>query len=407
MSRKPESAYDVIVAGGGAGGVGAALGAAQEGGRVLLVEKYGFLGGAATNAQVLAYCGFFQQGPEPVKAVGGVADLVLDELRRLGLDCNPFCSPTTRNWIILLEPEAVKLALDRVLLAHGVDVLLHTRVAAVTRTAERLQSVTLAGMEGRRRVPAESFVDATGNADLSLLAGLACRIGGSDGRLQAISAPIRIGGRDPAVEIDRDAIIAAFRRYNRDGAYPSSRDDGGIFTIVPRTGEMWWMMFDHPLPEFSSASFTRAEQAARAAAHDYVAILREHVPGFENAFLVQTGPQIGVREGRHPPARYELTGEDLASGRRRPDGVARAAWPMEDHSVAGKPVYRSIGGDGFADIPLDCLRAKGLDNLYFAGRTIGADDMAYASIRVMGTAFATGEAAGRHAAGKKATGTIP
>lgn len=95
MSRMPESTHDVIVAGGGAGGVGAALGAKAEGAKVLLVEKYGFLGGAATNAQVLAYCGFFLQGKDPIKVVGGVADLVLDELRRLGLDCNPFRSPTT------------------------------------------------------------------------------------------------------------------------------------------------------------------------------------------------------------------------------------------------------------------------------------------------------------------------
>ena len=69
----------------------------------------------------------------------------------------------------------------------------------------------------------------------------------------------------------------------------------------------------------------------------------------------------------------------------------------EDHSIPGKPTYHSVGGDGFADIPLDCLRAKGLDNVFYAGRLIGADDMAYGSIRVMGTAFATGEAAGRAA----------
>jgi hypothetical protein len=86
--------------------------------------------------------------------------------------------------------------------------------------------------------------------------------------------------------------------------------------------------------------------------------------------------------------------------------VARAAWPIEDHAVPGKPVYESIGGAGYADIPLDCLRAKGLDNLYYAGRTIGADAAAYASVRVMGTAFATGEAAGRAAAQSAQSGAI-
>ena len=393
---KPECEYDVVVAGGGAGGVGAALGAAQEGARVLLVEKYGFLGGAATTSQVLAYCGFFQQGPEPIKAVEGAADLVLDELRKLGLDCAPFSSPTTLNWIILLEPEAVKLALDRVLAAHGVEVLLHTRIAAATRTADKIQSVTLAGMDGRTRVSAESFVDATGDANLSLVAGVPCRTGNVEGKLQAISAPIRIGGRDQSIPIDRDAIIAAFKTYK--GDWPSARDDGGIFTIVPNTGEMWWMMFDHPMDDLSSASFSHAERASREAAYDYAALLRAHVPGFQNAYVVQTGPQIGIRESRHPAARYELTFEDIATGRQREDGVAKAAWPMEDHTVPGKPVYTPVGGAGWASIPLDALRAKGIDNLYFAGRTIGADPRAYASIRVMGTAFATGDAAGRAAA---------
>lgn len=397
MSRRPESDYDVIVAGGGAGGVGAALGATQNGAKVLLVEKYGFLGGAATTSNVLAYCGFFQQGETPIKAVGGVADLVLDEMRGLGLDCDPFCSPTTQNWIILLEPEAVKLALDRVLTKSGVDVLLHTRVAAVGRTADRIDSVTLAGMDGRRRIAAEAFVDATGDANLSLLAGLDCRIGNDQGHLQAISAPVLVGGRDRSVPIDRYAVIAGFDAYNKTGRYPAARTDGGIFTEVPRSGQMWWMMFDHAMADLSSESFTKAEQAAREAAHDYVRVLRDHVPGFQNAYLASTGPQIGIRESRHPPARYDLTAEDLLTGRQRPDGVAKAVWPIEDHTIPGKPAYSSIGGEGYADIPLDCLRAKGLENVYYAGRLIGADPIAYGSIRVMGTAFATGEAAGRAA----------
>jgi hypothetical protein len=321
----------------------------------------------------------------------------LDELRALAVDCDPFCSPTTLNWIILLEPEAVKLALDRVLINAGVDVLLHTRVAAVARTADRIQSVTLAGMDGRMRITAEAFVDATGDANLAMLAGLECRVGNDRGHLQAVSGPIRIGGRDLSVPIDRAALIEGFEVYNQSGKYPSARTDGGIFTTVPRTGEMWWMMFDHAMVDLSSESFTKAEQAARGAAHDYVEILRRHVPGFQHAYLTSTGPQIGVRESRHPPARYDITGEDLLIGRQRSDSVARAAWPIEDHSIAGKPVYHSLGGDGFADIPLDCMRAKGLDNVFYAGRLIGADDKAYGSIRVMGTAFATGEAAGRAA----------
>ncbi len=399
MSRRPEAQYDVLVAGGGAGGVGAALGAARAGAKVLLVEKYGFLGGAATAAQVLAYCGFFQQGAEPVPAVAGAGSLVLDQLRRLGLKAAPHRSETTGNWIILLDPEAVKLALDRVLLDHGVKVLLHTRVAAVARTATALEAATLAGMDGRTRVAAEQFIDATGDANLSLVAGLECRVGDGEGRLQAASAPIRIGGLAPDLQIDRQAIIAALADYTaQGGAWPVLRGDGGIYTRVPGSTDLWWMIIDVEMPNLSSDSFTRAEQALRAAAQDYVGVLRDRVPGFERAYLIQTGPQIGIRESRHPPARYTLTGQDLLNGRKCQDGVARAAWPMESHDTPGRPIYRPIGGAGYAHVPLDALRAAKLDNLWLAGRAIGADAAAYASIRVMGTSFATGEAAGMAAA---------
>mgnify|MGYP003994551269 CR=1 FL=1 len=112
-------------------------------------------------------------------------------------------------------------------------------------------------------------------------------------------------------------------------------------------------------------------------------------------------PRRQAQPRRHPAARYELTYEDIATGRQRADGVAKAAWPMEDHTIPGRPIYTPVGGEGWASIPLDALRAKDIDNLYFAGRTIGADPRAYASIRVMGTAFATGDAAGRAAAQKQ------
>lgn len=393
-NRGAEPDYDVVVAGGGAGGVGAALGASRAGARTCLVEKYGFLGGAATTSLVCGYCGFFQQGQQPVPAVAGAGDLVLEELRRLGVDCRPFYVETSGNWIIVLEPERVKLALDRVLAAHGVDVLLHTQVAAVARTDVRIEAVTLEGVEGRFHVAAEAFVDATGDANLSRLADVAIRTGDGRGRFQKASAPIRVGGISPDVKIDRAAIAAAIETYNPTGKYPVARTNGGAYTRLPGGGEMWWMIIDLPLTDLSSRTFSRAERSMRAMAQEYVDLLRQKVPGFENAYLVQTGPQIGVRESRHPAARCELTADDLLTGRQREDGVARAAWPAEVHGEAGEPIFRSIGGVGYAHVPLDALRAKDVGNLYFAGRVIGADPVAYASVRVMGTAFATGEAAG-------------
>lgn len=398
MTRRVEADYDVVVCGAGAAGIGAAVGAAKTGARVCLVEKYGFLGGAATNAQVLAYCGLFQQGQTPVRAVAGVGQEVVSELKKHRLDGEAFRSETTGNWIVLLDPEVLKFALDRVVLAHGIDVKLHTRLAAVSRTGERIEAVTLAGMDGRSHVVADSFVDASGDANLAMLAGIDCRIGDEEGRLQALTMPLRIGGIAPNLHIDRAALSDVIAGYNQDGRYPIARTDGGIIIRLPLSQDMWWMTVDLDFADLTSDSFTEAEMAGRARAHDYVDMLRRRMPGFENAYLVATGPQVGVRETRHPEARYEITREDVLQGRQREDGIARAAWPIELHGEAGKPVYHPIGGPGFFHVPYDAIRAKGIANLWYGGRVIGADPHAYGSIRVMGTAFATGQAAGVAAA---------
>ena len=399
MSRRVGAEYDVLVCGGGAAGVGAAIGAAQAGARVCLVEKYGFLGGAATNSQVLAYCGLYQQGPAPIAAVGGVARLLADELRGLGLSADPIRSETTGNWIVMIDPEILKLALDRLVGGHGIDLLLHTRVAAANRTGAALEGVTLAGMDGRQHVLAEAFVDASGDANLAMVAGVPCHVGDAEGRLQAVTMPLRIGGVAPGLAIDRARLQAVIAEYNASGgAYPIHRTDGGIIVRLPRSADIWWMTVDLAMTDLSSRSFTRAELAGRAMAHDYIALLRRAMPGFEDAYLVATGPQVGIRETRHPHARLVLTGADVAAGRRHPDGIARAAWPIELHGEAGRPIYTPVGGEGFFHVPYDSIRAAAIENLWYGGRVIGADRDAYGSVRVMGTAFATGQAAGVAAA---------
>lgn len=393
-----ETNYDLIVCGGGSAGVAAAIGAAKEGAKVCLIEKYGFLGGAATNSQVLAYCGFYQQGTTPVRAVSGVADEIVSELKKHGLDGKPFCSELTGNWIILLDPEVLKYALDNIIKKYGIDLRLHTRVAAVMRTGQSIEGVTIAGMGGRERLFARSYVDASGDANLAMLTGLECRVGDYEQRIQAATMPVRIGGISPNTEIDRQSLQKMIADYNVNGRLPILRTDGGIYTRLPISSDMWWMTIDLELKDLDSVSFTKAEVDGREMAFEYLELLREKMPGFEKAYITSTGPQVGVRETRHPQSRYELTEEDALNGRQRADGIGRAAWPMEVHKEAGKPCYTSIGGEGYFHVPYDSIRAKGVDNLWYAGRVIGADPETYGSIRVMGTAFATGQAAGAAAA---------
>lgn len=388
--------YDVVVVGAGAGGIAAAVGAARAGARTLLVERYGFMGGAATNAQVLAYCGFFLRGDKARQAVMGVGQELLLELKTIGVDVAPTVSKSG-YWIIMLDPEATKLAFDRLARRNAVDVCLHTRLAGAKVEDGRIRAIQIIDHSGTTTVEASAFVDASGEATLATLAGVPLSQPGGDAHLQPASLPVRIGGVPDDVVFDRVLMAELIREHNETAAVPILRADGGVVSRIPLTNDIWWMAIDLDTDGITGESLTAAEFKARELAWRNLEVLRRH-PGFEKAYLVSTGPQIGIRETRRPSSRADASEADGIAGQRYADAVARAAWPMEVHEAPGRARFIDIGGEGFFDIRAGAIEAAGLRNLCLAGRVIGADPGAYGSVRVMGTAFATGHAAGVSAA---------
>lgn len=396
----PGERYDVVVAGGGAAGVAAAVGAARLGARTLLIERYGFLGGAATNALVLSYCGFYTGGTAdaaPVRTVGGVGwDLML-RLRAMGFGIDPVRSKSG-NQIIMIDTEALKVAFDRLVLSVPIALQFHTRLVAAHRADDRITAVTVADHRGLHDIEASAFVDATGEAGLSAFAGVPMRQpGGPGAHLQPASLPVRIDGVPPEVVFDRALMTRLVAEYNATAELPIPRADGGVVMRLPVSGDIWWMTVDLDTDGISGSDLARAETSAREQAWRFLEVLRRH-PGFERAHLAATGPQLGIRESRRPFSRQDLTGDDGLHGRRSDEGIARASWPMEVHLAPGRQRFVPIGGAGFFDVPHAALQAQGVANLRLGGRVIGADAEAYGSVRVMGTAFATGHAAGVSAA---------
>jgi len=145
-------------------------------------------------------------------------------------------------------------------------------------------------------------------------------------------------------------------------------------------------------------SFTRAEMLGRKQAWTYLEVLRG-LKGWESAYLVSTGPEFGTRESRHIESRGQLTWQAVTEGRRYDDCIALGAWGVEWHdrkTFESSFIYPP--DKGVFDIPLSCLQSRDISNLFAAGRVVDADQKAGASVRVMGTAFATGQAAGVAAA---------
>lgn len=389
--------FDVVVVGGGAGGVAAALGAARLGARTALIERYGFLGGAATNAQVLSYCGFHIRGEPAREAVGGVGREVIRGLRTYGISGAPVIAPSG-NWIIMLNPEAVKAILDDLLLQAGVAVRLHALVVDAVRRGNRIEAVVAADHAGRRELAASCFVDASGEGDLSHQAGARMAWSKADGYgRHSASFCGRIGGIPRGVTFDRERLAELIAGDNAPKGNLVLRASGGVLMRLPDNDDVWWMGIDVVTDGLSSVDLSAAERESRALAWRFVRLLRRH-PGCENATLNATGPQIGIRETRHPVARLMISEQDAAIGKRSDTSIARAAWSLENHDTLGKPVHIPVGGEGFFDVPAAALQAADLDNLWLGGRLIGCDRTAYGSVRVMGTSFATGQAAGVSAA---------
>lgn len=392
-----EESWDVIVAGGGSAGVAAACGAAQAGAKVLLVERAGFLGGAATLGHVLAWCGFYPQiaGAQPDPVVGGVGRQALDALADLGMEVAPYFS-ASGNWPIRLNAEATKLALDRVVRNSGARAMFHADLVRAHVSGGRVEAVELRDPRGVRTLRAAAFVEATGDAELAFAAGASpCPL--HQGPPQAASLPVQISGVAPGAPMDKPARAQALTAIDRRIGRAEVRADGGILTTLPGSPDLWWLAIDAETNGLDAEDLTAAEQDARALAWRAVAALRA-IPGYEGAQVAATGPKIGLRESRHAASLAPLREATLLEGVRPADSIALGGWPMEIIHAPGRAEYRRIGGDGIYGIPLGALRSADLSNLWLAGRCIGADPAAYASVRVMGTAFATGQAAGVAAA---------
>jgi len=393
----PQSKHDVIVVGGGPGGCGAAVAASRLGAKVLLIERYGFLGGMATAGLVNPFMPYSIEG-QPI--IEGIFAEVLRELEsRGGLHENK----------ATFDEEVLKVVLDDMVTEVGCDLLLHAWLADAQTEDGRVKAVEVETKSGRLTLEGDIFIEATGDGDLATRAGATVEHGrDEDGLAQPMTLCFRVGGVDAERMPERKAINELYSKAREAGEVECPRDNVLFFPSV----HPGFIHFNTTRVVRRKAvdawDLTAAETEARRQMHQIVAFLKKHVTGFENAYLSHSAAQIGVRESRRVMGDYVLTADDVLSARKFDDAVARCNYPLDIHNPSGSgTVIKHVPAGMSYEIPYRCLLPRGLENVLVASRCISATHEAHGSLRVMPPVMAIGEAAGTAAALAQRHGVRP
>ncbi|MFH5925047.1 FAD-dependent oxidoreductase [Roseomonas sp. SXEYE001] len=390
---------DILVVGGGMAGTVAAIAAARAGADVLLVERFGFLGGAATAAAVGQFVGWETRSGR--RMVGGIAEEIVQRLQVIdGSDGHSHFIMSTGHRMdrVCYDPELLKPVLDTMAAEAGVRLLFHSALLGVDRQGETINAVRILTKAGPWAIRAKVVIDASGDLDLLASAGAEFLPLGEGQSMQPATAMFRFGPIDlETFEAIPGAELAALARKGVEegrlarAALHASRIEG--------TRDAWFnisrLAFDATDPLALSAAEVEGRRQALAAA----AFLAECVPGCAGGRLVATAPVVGVRESRRMAGRHLLTEAELHAGTPFPDRIAWGAYPMDIHPPKGAGLhFEEFGADHAYAIPFGSLVPRGFGNVLVAGRGISATHKAHAAIRVMPIVMAIGQAAGLAAA---------
>lgn len=398
--------YDVVVLGGGPAGIAAAAASARLGRSTLLVESYGFLGGMGTAAGVTNFCGLHANVYGHIQqVVHGVADDLLAGIRAL----NGLSEPHVILGKIAAQAydnAAFKVAADNLVLGSGAQLLFHAHLVGVLmHSPSEIRAALIETKSGRYALLAKTFIDCTGDGDLAAQAGAPFEKGTSARDMMYPSTMFRVNGVDAKVAGD------AYDRFGHlmDEAERSGRKFPRKTPIIrPQKNPAEWRANvtqlanadGHPVDGTDAAQLSDAEVEGRRQIVDFFQFLRESAPGFENSYILEIAPQVGVRETRRVVGEYQLTEDDVLQCASFEDSIGVNGWMIEEH-VAGNISFRwqdIPNCRGFNHLPYRILLPQRVDNLLVAGRCASMTHMGQAAARVSGGCFVMGQAAGTAAA---------
>ncbi|WP_224741346.1 FAD-dependent oxidoreductase [Bradyrhizobium sp. 2S1] len=378
------------------------------------IERYGFLGGMGTAAGVTNFCGLHANiFGEMHRVVQGIASDLLARIDRLG----GLNAPHLILGKILAQAydtAAYKIAADDLLAHHKVDILFHALGAGVVMDGARIRALMVETKAGRQAVLAGIFIDCSGDGDLAVWAGAPYEVGDNQGGMLYPSMMFRLNGIDPAKAGDAwRTIPALMAEAEAAGTHKFPRKSA---IVRPQKSQIEWRVNFTQVTRSDGGAIsgidpddmTRGEIEGRRQAVEAFAFLRT-VPGFENSYIVDLPPQLGIRETRRVIGGYMLSGEDVLGCASFEDSIGVNGWPKESH-VPGDVIFEFPPipeSRGYNELPYRMLVPDGVDNLLVAGRCASMTHEGQSAARVSGACFVMGEAAGTAAALALVGNTIP
>ena len=408
---------DVLVVGGGPSGIAAAIAAARQGARTMLVESYGSFGGTITHAGVEAVAWFRH---ENTIEAGGILKEIEDTAAAMGAS-HPECQSLSQA----LDTELFKYVADRMILKAGVTPLLHCSAVSALVEDGKICGIITESKSGRQAILAERVIDCTGDADIAAMAGAPYSKASRD-KLMQVTPVFNVCGVDSKKFLD----------YIHNDLKPTYRDWGGCWDqqIDGETRDMFSPFIekcfiqatkDGFLPEIPHVTFggtyssvtddgcvtqmnvvfmgnvdctdvhdlTRAEIEGREYVMMAIRAMRKYLPGFENCRLREFAMQLGTRESRKIKGRYYLTGNDVMNECRFEDSIG-----VYPEFIDGRGLLSIPTTGRYIHIPYGCMVPRDIDNLLVAGRSVSGDDIAHCTFRNMSCCVVTGQGAGVAAA---------
>ena len=388
---------DVIVAGGGPTGLGAAIAARRSGARVLLVERHAFLGGMCAFGSGMPLGGAYPSS----RTIGGVAEDILSRTANAGLESASVREiPHFGRWFYHDSEYFKSLAVELVE-EEEVEVLLHTAVVDAVMEETALKGLVIENKSGRQAVLAGAFVDCTGDADVAAFAGAQYEKGrAEDGAMMAVTLPYILFHVDVQRVLDYKAEDPGFEKAKlralRDGLEIAPTDRFQPCAAGVRPDHLFSNMIRITgIDATDAVQLTQAEMEARKRVRQHVAFLRGYIPGCENAYVGHTSEQMGIRDTRRIVGERRLETQACLECWKPADTILRCMGPIDnvDRGGGSEHIWLDDESDWYG-IPYGCMVPVGLDNLLVAGRSFSSSERAQSGSRGQGLLMGMGHAAG-------------